>query len=279
MEPSGTAVLITGTSSGIGRATAHTFVGAGFPTFATARKEADLTELVAIGCVPLLLDVTDGASREAAVKAVVERHGAVGILVNNAGYAEYGPLEEVSLDRWRKEFETNVLGLVGMTQLVLPGMRVRRRGQIVNVSSMGGLLSFPGGSAYHASKYAVEALSDVLRFEVAPFGIDVVVIEPGLIKTRFGDTALGAEAPVDHAGPYAGLSRILDTRVRTLYAPTARGAGPEVVAKVILGAAMSARPRTRYKVQAAAHLLPTLRHVLPDRAWDRVMRHQFPIGS
>ncbi len=163
-----------------------------------------------------------------------------------------------------------------MTQLVLPAMRARGSGRIINMSSMGGEMALPGGSAYHASKYAVEALSDVLRFEVAPFGVDVVVVQPGVVKTRFGDTAVGAEPPAPHTGPYAGLARTLDRRVRASYAPGAKGASPAEVAAVVLKAVQAKQPSTRYKVTAQARLLPATRALLTDRGWDRLMRSQFP---
>jgi NAD(P)-dependent dehydrogenase (short-subunit alcohol dehydrogenase family) len=278
MTTSSRAALVTGCSSGIGRASALALTAAGLPTYATARRVETLDELAAAGCTVLACDVTDETSMRAAVDRVVADHGALGVLVNNAGYAEYGPLEEVGLDRWRREFETNVFGLVRMTQLALPGMRAQRAGRVVNVSSMGGEMALPGGSAYHASKYAVEALSDVLRFEVAPFGVDVVVVQPGVIKTRFGDTAVGERAPAVHEGPYAGLSAVVDRRVRESYAPRTRGAGPDDVARVVVRAATTDRPRTRYKVTAQARLLPAARALLPDRAWDRLLRSQFPVA-
>ena len=271
-----TAALVTGCSSGIGRATALALAEAGFPTYATARGIDSLAPLVAAGCTALACDVTDEASMSEAVAAVEAEHAAVGVLVNNAGYTEYGPLEEVGLDRWRREFETNVFGLVRMTQLALPGMRRQRWGRVVNMSSMGGQMSLPGGSAYHASKYAVEALSDVLRFEVAPFGIEVVVVQPGVIKTRFMDNALGPEPPAPPTGPYAGLVRMLDQRARAAYATTAKGASAQDVAGVVVKAVTAAHPATRYKVTAAARIVPAVRAVLPDRAWDRLLRRQFP---
>ncbi len=272
--------LVTGCSTGIGRASALALTAAGIPTYATARRVESLTELEEAGCTVLACDVTDEASMAAAVARVEADHGSVGVLVNNAGYAEYGALEEVDLDRWRRQFETNVFGLVRMTQLVLPGMRKEGSGRVINMSSMGGEMALPGGSAYHASKYAVEALSDVLRFEVAPFGVDVVVIQPGVIRTSFGDTAIGETAPTEHTGPYAGLSAVLDRRVRESYAPAARGAaGPEDVAKVVVTAATTKRPRTRYKVTLQAHLLPAARSLVTDRGWDRIMRSQFPVDA
>ena len=161
----------------------------GHRVYATARRLDDLAGLAERGCRTLSLDVTDEQSMRSAVAAVEEAEGAVGVLVNNAGYSQSGAIEMLDLDDVRRQFETNVFGLIRMCQLVLPGMRRQRSGRIVNVSSMGGKLTFPGGGAYHATKHAVEAISDALRFEVKGFGVDVVVIEPGLIKTRFGDTA------------------------------------------------------------------------------------------
>src|SRR5215831_5227810 len=184
------AVLITGCSTGIGRATAERLAGHGWTVYATARRRADVEDLASKGCKLLELDVCNEATARAAVETIEKAQGAVGVLINNAGFGQEGPVEEVPLDVVRRQFETNVFGLTRLTQLVLPGMRRQRWGKIVNLSSMGGRLTLPGGGFYHATKYAVEALSDALRFEVRGFGIDVIVIEPGPIKTRFGDTAV-----------------------------------------------------------------------------------------
>ncbi|NMM22027.1 MAG: SDR family NAD(P)-dependent oxidoreductase, partial [Phycicoccus sp.] len=178
-------VLISGCSSGIGAATAETLVRAGHTVYATARRTETLAGLEALGCHTLALDVTSEDSMIAAVNAVEADHGKVGTLINNAGYGEYGPIEEADLDRVRTMFETNVFGLARLTQLVLPAMRRSRSGRIVNIGSMGGRITFPIGGFYHASKYAVEAISDALRVEVKPFGIDVILVEPGLIRTNF----------------------------------------------------------------------------------------------
>src|SRR5262245_150429 len=183
-------VLITGCSTGIGRATALRLTGAGLPVYATARRVESLEDLEKAGCRTLALDVTDEGSMRAAVEAVEKNEGAVGALVNNAGYGSEGPVEEVPMEEVRRQFETNVFGLARMCQLVLPGMRRQGHGRIVNLSSMGGRMTLPGGGFYHATKYAVEAISDALRFEVRGFGVDVVVIEPGAIKTEFGHTAI-----------------------------------------------------------------------------------------
>src|SRR4051795_6076398 len=174
------AVLITGCSSGIGRATAERLARAGYTVYATARKPESIADLEGAGCRTLALDVTDEESMSAAVRTVEEAEGAVGVLVNNAGYSQSGAVESVPMDAIRRQFETNVFGLVRMCQLVLPGMREQHWGRIVNISSMGGKFTFPGGGVYHATKHAVEALSDALRFEVAGFGVKVIVIEPGL---------------------------------------------------------------------------------------------------
>ena len=179
------AVLITGCSTGIGRATAERLAAKGHTVYATARRPESIADLEAKGCRTLTLDVTDEASMQAAVKAVEEAEGAVGALVNNAGYSQSGAVESLDLDAVRAQFETNVFGLVRMCQLVLPGMRRQGFGRIVNISSIGGKLVFPGGGAYHGTKHAVEAFSDALRFEVKGFGVDVAIVEPGLIKTEF----------------------------------------------------------------------------------------------
>ncbi|MDQ3361641.1 MAG: SDR family NAD(P)-dependent oxidoreductase, partial [Actinomycetota bacterium] len=174
-----TAVLITGCSTGIGRATAERLASSGWKVYATARDVEKIGPLADRGCELLPLDVTDEASMRAAVEEVERREGSVGVLVNNAGYSQSGAVEEVSMEKVRRQFETNVFGLVRMCQLALPGMRRQGYGRIVNISSMGGRLTFPGGGYYHATKYAVEAISDALRFEVAGFGVEVAVIEPG----------------------------------------------------------------------------------------------------
>ena len=181
-------VLITGCSTGIGQATAARLAAGGWTVYASARRPETLSDLEARGCRVLALDVTSEESMQDAVAAV---EGGVGVLVNNAGYSQSGALETLSMDSVRRQFETNVFGLLRLTQLVLPGMRAAGAGKIVNVSSMGGRLTLPGGGAYHATKYAVEAMSDALRMEVRHFGIDVICIEPGLIRTEFGSTAAG----------------------------------------------------------------------------------------
>ncbi len=273
-------VLVTGCSSGIGHATAARLAGHGWTVYATARRPETLAGLAATGCRTLALDVTDEASMSAAVATVEDEAGGVGALVNNAGYSQGGALEEVPIDELRRQFETNVFGLLRMAQLVLPGMRARRSGRIVNVGSMGGRLTFPGGGAYHATKYAVEALSDALRFEVAGFGVAVTLIEPGLIRTRFGDTAVGSlEALPEGDGPYAGFTSAVAATTAGAYAGLmgrVLGAGPDAVARVIERALTAARPRPRSVVTMGARVMIALHAALPDRAFDAVLARQFP---
>ena len=272
------AVLITGCSSGIGWATAERLSGVGWRVYATARKVEAIAPLEESGCRLLSLDVTDDDSMVSAVEEVERREGAVGALVNNAGYSQSGAVEAVPMDKIRRQFETNVFGLVRMCQLVLPGMRRQGYGRIVNVSSMGGKLTFPGGGYYHASKHAVEAISDALRFEVEGFGVKVSVLEPGLIQTGFADAAVGSiHSPED--GPYAGFEAAVAKATAENYerGPLLRlGGSPETVAEKVEEAISARSPRSRYPVTPSAHLFLWLRHLLPDRAWDAVVRTSFP---
>src|SRR3954465_11748053 len=224
------AVLITGCSSGIGRATAERLARNGHTVYATARRPESISDLEAKGCKTLALDVTDEASMQAAVRAVEEAEGAVGVLVNNAGYSQSGAVESVPIDEVRRQFETNVFGLVRMCQLVLPKMRDQHWGRIVNISSMGANLVFPGGGFYHATKSSVNAISDALRYEVKGFGVDVVTIEPGLITTEFGETAAASTEGAGD-GPYAEFNAAVAKATAGIYkGPAARlGGGPEAV--------------------------------------------------
>lgn len=305
------AVLITGCSTGIGRATALRLARSGWTVYATARRPESIADLADAGCCTLTLDVTEEESMRAAVEAVERAEGAVGVLVNNAGYGQSGPIEQISPDAVRRQFETNVYGVIRMAQLALPGMRAQRWGRIVNVGSMGGRLTFPGGGLYHATKYALEALSDALRFEVRGFGVDVVLIEPGLITTEFAQTSVasattagaaarmgaadgdgngGARAESNGVGDgaerrdrsaadvYGEFNAKLAALTIGVYESPMRhlGGGPDVVAKAIEKAVTRRRPRTRVPVTASARISILQRQLLPDRVWDAAMRSQFP---
>jgi NAD(P)-dependent dehydrogenase (short-subunit alcohol dehydrogenase family) len=271
------AVLITGCSTGIGRATARRLLAGTRPVVATARRPETLAELAASGAEVLALDVTDEESMRAAVGTVVERHGSVGVLVNNAGYSQSGALETLPMDALRRQFETNVFGLVRMCQLALPGMRAQGWGRIVNLSSMGANFTFPGGGAYHATKYAVEAISDALRFEVQGFGVGVTVVQPGLIRTEFATTAAG-DVPMDD-GPYGRFNAAVAGATIAAYSrgPLARlGGTPEDVAAAIEAAIEARRAPIRVRVTPSARLLIAQKRLLPDALWDRLMATQFP---
>lgn len=274
------AVLITGCSSGIGRATAARLAARGqWTVYATARRTDAIDDLARAGCRTLALDVTDEASMQRAVEAIEAAHGAVAALINNAGYSQSGAVETVPIARIRDQFETNVFGLIRMIQLVLPAMRRARAGRIINIGSMGGRLVFPGGGIYHATKYALEALTDALRFEVSGFGIRVVLVQPGLIRTRFGERADSAlqEAGDDDAYRefHAEVARL--TREAAERGLTGKLAGsPEDVAAVIERAMRASRPRTRYLVTPSARFFIAQRRLFGDRAWDRFMARAYP---
>src|ERR671916_240172 len=271
------AVLITGCSSGIGWATAERLAGRGWTVYATARDVGAIAPLEDSGCRLLELDVTDEGSMRRAVEEVERAEGAVGVLVNNAGYSQSGAVEGVPMEKVRRQFETNVFGLVRMCQLVLPGMRNQGFGRIVNLSSMGGRLTFPGAGFYHASKYAVEAISDALRFEVRGFGVEVVVVEPGLIRTGFAQTAVDSMG--ERSGPYASFDAGVARTTRENYERgplAALGGGPEAVAETIVRAISAARPRARYTVTPSARVLISARRLLPDRAWYGLLGLFYP---
>jgi NAD(P)-dependent dehydrogenase (short-subunit alcohol dehydrogenase family) len=272
------AVLITGCSSGIGWATAERLARRGWAVYATARNVEAIAPLDESGCRLLPLDVTDEDSMQSAVEEVERIEGSVGVLINNAGYSQSGAVEEVPMEKVRRQFETNIFGLVRMCQLVLPGMRGQGFGRIVNLSSMGGRLTFPGGGFYHASKHAVEAISDALRFEVRGFGVDVVIVEPGLIRTCFAQTAVGSMGEAGD-GPYAGFEAGVARTTRENYESgllAALGGGPEAVAAAIERAISDPRPRARYTVTPSAKLLISARRLLPDRAWDGLVGLFYP---
>jgi NAD(P)-dependent dehydrogenase (short-subunit alcohol dehydrogenase family) len=259
--------IVTGASSGIGEYTARTLLQAGFTVYAAARRTEKMQQLAAEGVKVIKLDVTDEGSMLAAVQQVLSQSGRVDVLVNNAGYGSYGALEDVSLDEARRQMEVNVFGLARMTQLVLPAMRAQKSGTIVNISSIGGKMYEPLGSWYHATKFAVEGLSDCLRMEVKPFGIRVVIIEPGAIATEWTGIAAGYMEKVSAHTAYAEQTR----RHLRLFRELKMAASPQVVADAILKAVQSKHPKTRYVMGGGAKPILALRKLLPDKAFDAVM--------
>jgi NAD(P)-dependent dehydrogenase (short-subunit alcohol dehydrogenase family) len=262
--------LVTGASSGIGESTAYALLAAGFTVVAAARRVERMTGLVAAGAIALPLDLTDDVSIVALSQSIKE-FKRIDVVINNAGYGAYGSLEDMPLQEARRQFEVNLFGLARLCQLLLPMMRVQGTGRIVNVSSIGGKIWEPYGSWYHATKFALEGLSDCLRMELAPFGIQVVVIEPGAIKTEWNDVAVKSLREISSYGVY---SEYANRHADFLHKSSGSRAvsPPETVAKVIVNAVQTKRPRTRYAVGGGAPTILWLAKLLPDRALDALMR-------
>lgn len=275
------AVLITGCSSGVGQAVAKRFLRNGLPVYATARRLHTMAELAEAGATTMALDVTDEESMMAAVKHVEDDHGAVGILVNNAGYGIQGAIEAVSLDQVRMQFETNLFGLIRLSQLVLSGMRAQGNGRIVSVSAMGGHFSLPGTGVLHASKHAVRAISDALRMELRPFGIAVSIVEPGPISTAFAGKANATLPPATGSGAYDRFHAEMAARLDAAYKPRVMNMvlSADTVARAIERAACSERPKARYPVGVMSRGVVTLKRLLPDAALDALIRWQFPVPT
>ena len=268
-------VLITGCSSGIGDATARRLAAGGWTVYATARNVSAIESLAAEGCQTLALDVTDEASMVAAVRAVEDAHGAVGALVSNAAFNVLGAIETVSMETVRSMFETNVFGAARLAQLVLPAMRAKGAGRIVNVSSMNARVTFPGMGYYCSTKHALDAIGDALRYETRTFGIDVVSIQPGFVKTGFGAAAAGRMEDGD--GVYADFEAATAESARNYTrAVNFLACSADDVAATIEKALTADRPRSRYRVARSARLFLGARHVLPDAAFDAMLRSQFP---
>ena len=262
--------LITGASSGIGASVAELLLADGHIVYGAARRTDRLADLVGKGMHALAMDVTDDESMVAGIRKLIDREGRIDGLVNNAGYGEYGALEETSLEKARYQFEVNVFGLARLTQLVLPTMRGQGSGRIVNVSSIGGRLGEPHGAWYHATKFAVEGLSDSLRMELKQFGIDVVVIQPGAIKTEWNAIAREKLLATSGDGPYAELAQQHAAFLRQAD-ESGQASEPAVVGKAIVKALLTHRPKTRYAVGGGAGAVLAVRSLLPDRWFDGLM--------
>ncbi|MEU7560353.1 oxidoreductase [Streptomyces eurythermus] len=262
--------LVTGASSGIGEATALKLIALGYTVYGAARRTDRLRKLAERGVRPLAMDVTDDDSMRSGVDRIVAETGRIDVLVNNAGYGSYGALEDVSQEEARRQFDVNVFGAVRLTQIVLPHMRALRSGTVVNVTSMGGKIHTPLGGWYHGTKFALEALSDCLRMEVRPFGIDVVVIEPGGIRTEWSGIAADHLEKSSAGGAYSGQAEAVAASMRS-EAMVKRMSPPTVIADAVGKAVTARRPRTRYATGFGARPLLALRRVLPDRAFDAMM--------
>ena len=266
----GLTVLITGASAGIGKETARKLLEEGYVVYAAARRVEQMWDLEALGAVALKMDVTKEEEVVAGVERINAERGGTDILVNNAGFGLYGAMEDVALDDARYQFEVNLFGLARLTQLVLPSMRARRAGKIVNISSIGGKVYTPLGSWYHATKHALEGWSDCLRFELKQFGIDVIIIEPGAIRTEFGDVAFGPLQERSGNSAYAHFVKRMMASMENLQS-SGFGSPPSVIADAILKSLRAKRPRARYAAGQWAKPLLFLRRLLSDRMFDRII--------
>ena len=261
-------VLITGASSGIGKQTALLLTQQGFLVYGAARRLEKMQDLKEAGIRLLQIDVTDDASMLKGIEEIIETEKRIDVLVNNAGYGSYGALEDVPISEAKYQFDVNIFGLARLTQLVLPYMRVQKSGKIINISSIGGKMCEPHGSWYHATKFAVEGLSDCLRMELKQFGIDVVIIEPGAIKTEWTNIAKENLAKVSGNSAYKDM---VGKHVKMFESADKRGSEPIVIARVIAKAINSNNPKTRYVAGSGAKIILFLRKILSDKMFDKLI--------
>lgn len=266
-------ILITGASSGMGRETALALARQGHLVYGAARRVEHMRALVEAGGKALALDVTDHAAVQAAVAQVVAEGNQLDVLINNAGYAIYGAVEDTSLDDARRQFEVNLFGVAALTKAVLPLMRKQGRGRILNISSMGGKIYTPLGAWYHATKHALEGWSDCLRLEVKPFGIEVVIIEPGIIATEFGEVMVQPLLERSGKGAYGDLAHAVAKATKKGY-EQGDSSPASVIAKTVTKAITAKRPKTRYVAGKYARPLLWLRRWLSDRTFDRIVMSQ-----
>jgi NAD(P)-dependent dehydrogenase (short-subunit alcohol dehydrogenase family) len=264
-------VLVTGASTGIGYATALHFAQQGYTVYGAARRMDKLATLAKAGVHALHMDVTDDASVQEGIAQIAAEQGRIDILVNNAGFGSYGAVEDVPTADARYQLEVNVLGAARLIQQVLPYMRRQRSGKVVNISSIGGKMATPFGGWYHASKFALEGLSDSLRNEVKPFGIDVIVIEPGGIESEWGGIAFNSLVAISGKGAYADMALRIG---RGFEATRTKNPPASVIAELIHKAVTAAKPRTRYVAGYLAKPALFMRKLLPDRWMDRLMMRQ-----
>ncbi len=261
-------VLITGASAGIGKAIVTKMLQEGWTVYGAARRLNQMEDLKQAGAKTLFIDVTDEASMAKAVDAILEAEGRLDALVNNAGYGSYGALEDVPVDEARRQFEVNVFGLMRLTQLVLPTMRAARSGTIINISSMGGRIWMPIGGWYHATKHALEVLSDALRMEVEPFGVNVVVVQPGAIESEWS----GISADNLEASSKNSVYRFFTEPMARILRGYTSAAKPSVIADAVATALRVKKPRRRYRAPFDAKLYVRLHWLFPDSVWEMILK-------
>lgn len=262
--------LVTGASSGMGKNFAKALMAEGYKVYAAARRLEQMDDLEALGAITLKMDVTKDEDVMAITRRITQESDSVDVLINNAGFGLYGAVEDTSIDDARYQFEVNIFGLARLTQLLLPAMREKRSGRIINISSMGGKMYTPMGAWYHATKHALEGWSDCLRFELAPFNIDVVIIEPGIIKTEFGDALIEPLLKRSGNTAYGPMANAIANSTRDAYE---KGQGSEsgVITNLVMKAVTASNPKTRYVGGAFAKPLMFIRKYFGDRAFDRVL--------
>jgi len=263
-------VLVTGASAGIGKSTVELFLQNGYKVYAAARRVEKMDDLKVLGAIPVQMDVTDNNSMEAGIGKINQESGGVDILINNAGYGSLGSVEEVTIDEAKRQFEVNIFGLARLTQLVTPHMREKKWGKIVNISSVGGKIYEPLGGWYHATKFALEGLSDCMRLELKGFGIDVIVVQPGPIRSEWGDIASDNLIKTSGKGPYKKIAEGMMNNFKNFYSEK-RSSPPEEVARIIYKSVLSRCPKTRYPAGKGANMILFGRKLLSDKLFDRVM--------
>ncbi len=266
-------ILITGASSGMGKVTAEKLIKEGHTVYTVARRIDQMQDLASIGGKPLQMDVTNEADIEKVVDTIIQNEGKIDVLWNNAGYGLYGSVEDVSLEEARKQMEVNVFGLAAVTQKVVPFMRKQKSGLIINTSSVGGKVYFPMGAWYHASKHTVEGLSDCLRLELKPFGIDVVILEPGFIATEFGSVLLNNFEKISKDSAYSDMMNAIITNTKKTEAEGGNSQ-PTVIADAVSKIIKTKNPKTRYSVGKMAKPLIFLRNLVGDRMYDKMVTSQ-----
>ncbi|WP_313685758.1 oxidoreductase [Pantoea sp.] len=265
--------LVTGASSGMGKAIARRLIEEGYQVYVAARSVGKMADLALLGAQALRMDISKDEEIVSGVNTILAQTGGVDVLVNNAGFGLYGPVEEIGIDEARYQFEVNLFGAARLTQLLLPAMRARRRGHIVNITSMGGKMYSILGAWYHATKHALEGWSDCLRLEVAGFGIKVVIVEPGVIETGFGEGASDSIVKRSASGPYGQLVKRVAMSIKNTYGQ-GKGSDPNLIAEVVSRAVNSSNPRTRYAAGKFAKMLIRMRVWLGDRLFDRIILSQ-----
>lgn len=266
-------VLITGASSGMGKSTAKFLHAQGHKVYGAARRMNEMQDLKELGMGIVSLDLTNEESIQQAVKTIIDAEGRIDVLVNNAGYGSYGAVEDVTIEEAKRQFEVNLFGLARITQLVLPHMRNQKSGRIVNITSMGGKIYTPYGAWYHATKHALEGWSDCLRLELKQFGIDVVVVEPGGIKTDWGPIAAEHLQKTSGHGAYAKMANSISKNLVEMYSGK-RLTQVDVLGKTIAKAATVSKPRIRYAKGYMAKPAIFMRKWFGDRIFDKLIMSQ-----